>query len=191
MNSREILEYYSNSAIAHIKEMGEAKPMFISQTNDGHDIVTVTPFRNDNEKIAMQQFMRIQHLAKNVVSYVFVNEVWYTDKINQLQSGKRVSDCDDRQEGLMILFVNDEMRMMRLYKIIRNSSNKIIDIVSSGLPDDTKIEGTFCELLPPKNLRTLKNQKAAQEMLKQTGSKITNIDPDEEETYTTGSRMIH
>jgi hypothetical protein len=146
LNLKELLDHTEDSIrAAYEKDPGaHPPPMFITIDSNGTKNLLVTPWNGEDEKTLVLRNLKKIFRETGVVAYLNVTEAWVT---KQFHSGKPPSECEDREEVVMISAVSKEGSMGRLLYIVREKDGDVVDLVRRGDNEVTGLTGRLVELL--------------------------------------------
>jgi hypothetical protein len=151
-NHEEFLNHCIELAIKFFKEKGELWPTFIGIKKNGEQLLIISPWSNDEEKRRAVDVVRLHFVATDVQEYVFMCEAWFkTTQDKDWRPTGSLEQEPDRMQALVIVQGWKEEGQINLdSKMFKIHDDKTIDDFSTK--DAKAFEGTFTELLPPKQL---------------------------------------
>jgi hypothetical protein len=142
MTKSEFLQQQTQDVIEVFEKYGDYAPTFAVLYDDGTTDSFATSFNGQEVKENFDYFMRKICTNPKVIASVFTVVGWVSK--TALRNSKRPSECDDKEEVIMLLYcTRDNGQEMHLYKPDKNRKLELTSL-------DNSYQGRFCNpfLLP-------------------------------------------
>lgn len=150
MSADELLAALSQFAETSFEDEGVVAPMFHAVTEDGEQMIYMTPWSDEKSKAMMLQALRKQFSERRVVRYGVVSEVWLAGYDGPASAPVAVMPRDrpDRQEAVVIAIIAPPQVVVARRDIVRpwdGSAAHLGPLVTQGM--EGLVQGAMLELI--------------------------------------------